>query len=130
MASDIRDDTLTLGELSELVEWGHHEDRDAASPRLKSLIVHDIIDAFDCNAVLDHITLVLLPASITYGGKKAVDVLMKLEKTAGLKKCESRDEVDRRIIAIYDGNGAIVARIEVRLDPPGSALAPWADTNS
>ena len=47
---------------------------------------------------------------------------MKLEKTAGLKKCESRDEVDRRIIAIYDGNGAIVARIEVRLDPPGSAL--------
>jgi hypothetical protein len=116
MASDIRADSLTLGELGELVEWGRNDDNEAASPRLKSLIVHDIIDAFDYNAVLDHITLVLLPASITYVGKKAVDVFMKLEESAALKKFESRDEPDRRIIVLYDRNGAVVARIEVPLD--------------
>jgi len=116
MASDVTDDSLTLGELSELVEWGHYENEEADLPRLKSLIVQDIIDAFEHNALVDRITLVLLPEAIKYVGKNAVDVLMKIEESSALEKFESYDELDRRIILLYGGNGAVLARIEVPLD--------------
>jgi hypothetical protein len=73
---------------------------------------------FHYDAVLNHITLVLLPASITYIGKKAIDVLMKLVESAALKKLESREEPGKRIIELYDGSGAVVARVEVPSLPP------------
>lgn len=81
-----------------------------------SHFVHNFL--LDYNAVLNHITLVLLPASITYVGKKAIDVFMKLVESAALKRLESREEPDRKIIELYDGSGAIVARVEVPSLPP------------